>query len=211
MASESISLCTQVLDVMQALNHALKWHPGAGEAPRWHSSGLIGVDLVYSAGCTFDDGLPENMTTVPAMVLDSLLSLNDMEVDELADDADDDELGETGMTVSGPCTVRDFIKVGVRQSLPQSLWQHNQLRLCLGPEVRIHDTHDADGSYDQRRRNDNPLQILLLQIECPRFSESSGSCSPSCRISMPSCPTGLLRTSRTTTEATGPHLLSLRA
>ena len=47
------------------------------------------------------------------MVLDSLLCLKDMEVDELVGD-DDDGLGETGMTVSGPCTVRGFIKVGIR-------------------------------------------------------------------------------------------------
>ena len=102
--------------MIQALNHALKWYPGAGEAPRWHSTGLMGVSLVHPAGCAFTDGLPENMTAVPAMVLDSLLCLKDMEIDELVCDDNDDELGETEMTVSGPCTVRDFIKVSVRLS-----------------------------------------------------------------------------------------------
>ena len=99
--------------MIQALNHALKWHPGAGEAPRWHSSRFTGVALVYPAGCAFTDGFPKNMSAVPAMVLDSLLCLKEMEVDELVGD-DDDGLGETGMTVSGPCTVRGFIKVGIR-------------------------------------------------------------------------------------------------
>ena len=106
--------------MLQALNRSLKWHPGAGEAAQWHSSGFEYVEIVYPAGCPFINGFPENMTDVPAMVLDSLLCLDDsMVVSEyvcFVDDPDDGaaaahDMGKSGMKVSSPCTVRHFMKV----------------------------------------------------------------------------------------------------
>ena len=109
--------------MLQALNRSLKWHPGAGEAAKWHSSGFEYVEIVYPAGCPFINGFPENLTDVPAMVLDSLLCLDDsMVVSEYVcfeDDPDDgtaaaaalQDLGRSGMKVSSPCTVRHFMKV----------------------------------------------------------------------------------------------------